>query len=295
MAIQSKRRRGGFVSFPIGRTNKLLCDCRVNGTNCKRLLLFAVVAPTKPFVVLTREPRKDEKLASLLKSKGINFVSIPCVKQEKTEEFNDFVQSITNLEDCNYSWMVITSPEAADMLIEAWKLSGKPTLPLLAAVGKSTANRLHNLVEKHDHLFIPTIATGQSLAEQLPILKENAKVYYPTSALASPLLEKILRERGFLVMRWNIYTTVPNEWTQEQQKLAESCSIVAFGSPSAVRVWSERVAYQPVSACIGKTTAEACNKFGFKLIFSAKEPGLEGWTSAIEEAVHYCSKLHHDS
>ncbi|EME31375.1 uroporphyrinogen-III synthase [Galdieria sulphuraria] len=178
------------------------------------------------------------------------------------------------------------------MLIEAWKLSGKPTLPLLAAVGKSTAHRLYHLVENNNDLFIPTIATGKSLAEQLPILKQNTKVYYPTSALASPSMEQILRERGCRVVRWNIYTTVPCEWTWEQQKLAESCSIVALGSPSAVGIWSERVAYKTISACIGKTTADACHKFGFKLIFSAKEPGMEGWASAIEEAVDYASKTH---
>lgn len=146
-------------------------------------------------------------------------------------------------------------------------------------------------MEHPNHIFIPTLATGQALAEQLPISKRH-KVYYPTSALASSVVENILKDRGCIVKRWNIYTTVANEWTAEQQKLAETSCIVAFGSPSAVNIWSRRVVERPISACIGKTTAEACNKFGFKSIFSAKEPGLEGWVCAIEEALEYYSQVY---
>lgn len=48
-----------------------------------------------------------------------SIASIPCVLQEKTEEFSDFVQSLPYLDKSG--WLVVTSPEAADLLIEAWK------------------------------------------------------------------------------------------------------------------------------------------------------------------------------
>eukprot|EP00871_Galdieria_phlegrea_P000462 jgi/Galph1/1416/GphlegSOOS_G121.1 len=216
----------------------------------------------------------------LLEKKNINrTVSVPCVKQETTEALDDFVQSLQSEVDGSLHYVIVTSTEAARLVADSCKRIGRfPPSFYLAAVGMSTARQLKSLLkdgETNSFIFIPSKATGEALAEELPALAPQTVVYYPTS---------LLTERGFFVKRWNIYTTVATQWTEEQRQ-RKKAQVVAFGSPSAVRIWTERVSKKRIGVCIGETTAKTCQELGFESVVFAKQPGLEGWANAVEEAL----------
>jgi hypothetical protein len=71
------------------------------------------------------------------------------------------------------------------------------------------------------------------------------------------------------VTRKNIYTSKPAIWDTKTLNKALTARIVAFASPSAVRVWAERVGVEARAVVIGPTTAAAARNAGFKHIHCA--------------------------
>jgi uroporphyrinogen-III synthase len=74
-------------------------------------------------------------------------------------------------------------------------------------------------------------------------------------------------------------------WTDEQWEVGKNAAVVAFASPSATEIWTERMGTQHAAACIGETSADACKKAGFSQIFFPQSPGLDGWADSVEEAL----------
>lgn len=93
-----------------------------------------------------------------------------------------------------YDWIVITSPEAAKVFLEAWRAAGQP-MHRLATVGKGTKKVFdeapESKFESHPALqveFVPSKALGTALAAELPFPTEETRacnILYPASALAS--------------------------------------------------------------------------------------------------------------
>ena len=80
------------------------------------------------------------------------------------------------------------------------------------------------------------------------------------------------------------YTTEPAEWSADDRDAAGRAQIVAFGSPSAARVWADHVGVHQVAACIGATSAEACRALGFASVHYPEQPGVRGWATAVADA-----------
>ena len=110
-------------------------------------------------------------------------------------------------------------------------------------------------------------------------------VLYPASALAARTLEDGLADRGFRVKRVDSYTTEPAAWTADDAARAAAVAVVAIGSPSAARVWAERVGTGQAAACIGETSARACEDLGFSSVFFPDKPGIPGWAASVRDAV----------
>ncbi|CAM9204715.1 unnamed protein product [Ascophyllum nodosum] len=260
-------------------------------------------------VALTREAGKNKKLASRLEEAGVSCVEIPCIRHQ---DGPDLPLLPTALEDRDLAYVVITSPEAAKVFISGWKGAGQPAVPV-ACVGKATSETLEK--SGIEPVFTPSKATGETLAAELPFPDEYAgveprpRVLYPASARAQMTLESRLVARGFHVQRLNTYDTVPAEWDASAEAAAMAASVVAFGSPSAVKTWAVRagVARETIferkeaaggpregitragalAACIGETSARACREAGWaeSAIFYPEKPGMEGWARAILDAV----------
>ncbi|EOY14565.1 Uroporphyrinogen-III synthase family protein isoform 5 [Theobroma cacao] len=193
---------------------------------------------SNPKVVVTRERGKNSKLIDALAEHGINCLELPLIQHTQGPDF-DRLASV--LSETAFDWIIITSPEAGSVFLEAWKAAGTPSVRV-GVVGAGTASIFDNLMQSSKHsldvAFAPSKATGKILASELP--KDGNRrctVLYPASVKASNEIEEGLSSRGFQVMRLNTYTTVlVDHVDQIVLEKALSVPVVAVASPSAVQL-----------------------------------------------------------
>jgi uroporphyrinogen-III synthase len=89
-----------------------------------------------PIVALTREDGSNQKLRVLLESKNIKCIEIPCIAFAAGKDIHKLEEEILNNDI-----IVISSPQAADVFLEAWAKLGKPSVKV-ATVGKGTSKPL---------------------------------------------------------------------------------------------------------------------------------------------------------
>ncbi|KAG9147114.1 hypothetical protein Leryth_005348 [Lithospermum erythrorhizon] len=253
---------------------------------------FCVRASEKPpSVVVTREHGKNDKLINALAKHGINCLELPLIQHMHLPDVKR-LSSILN--ETAFDWIVITSPEAGQVFLDAWKIAGTPSVKI-GVVGAGTAGVFNEILpslrQYIDIGFSPSKATGKALASELPKNGDlKCRVLYPASAKASHDIEEGLSTRGFEVTRLNTYTTVPlQEVDQLILKQAHSAPVVSVASPSAIRVWVQLLPQSedwPNSvACIGETTALAAKRLGLRNVYYPENPGLDGWVNSILEAL----------
>ncbi len=228
-----------------------------------------------PTVVLTRERGKNAALRARLEALGIEPFELPLLVHASGPDRDRLEAALREAWD----WVVVTSPEGARVLLEAWAAVGRPGLRV-AAVGAGTARVLEGAGLCPG--FVPSRAKGAVLARELP---GAGRVLYPASAIADTTLETGLAARGFRVARLNVYTTLPAEVAPEEARRARQADAVTFASPSAVRAWVRVVGGDLPAACIGETTARAARDAGFSRVFYPERPGLEGWVRSVLQAV----------
>ncbi|KAF3970431.1 hypothetical protein CMV_005874 [Castanea mollissima] len=193
---------------------------------------------SKAKVVVTRERGKNGKLIKALAKHGINCLELPLIQHTQGPDL-DRLSSVLN--DTTFDWIVITSPEAGSVFLEAWKAAGTPNVKV-GVVGAGTASVFEEVMQSSKQslsvAFAPSRATGKVLASELPKNGQKCRVLYPASAKASSEIEEGLSNRGFEVTRLNTYTTVPvHDVDQMLLQQALSTPVVAAASPSAVRAW----------------------------------------------------------
>ncbi|XP_059637099.1 uroporphyrinogen-III synthase, chloroplastic isoform X2 [Cornus florida] len=244
-----------------------------------------------PKVVVTRERGKNGKLINALAEQGIDCLELPLIQHTKLPDLHTLSSVLSNTA---FDWIVITSPEAGLVFLDAWKAAGTPNVKV-GVVGAGTASIFEEASQSSKRslhvAFTPSKATGKVLASELPKLgNKKCAVLYPASAKAGSEIEEGLSSRGFQVTRLNTYTTVPvHDVDQLVLKQALSAPVVAVASPSAARVWvnliSESEQWGNSVACIGETTALAAKRLGLRNVYYPTNPGLEGWVDSILEAL----------
>ncbi|KAM4129555.1 hypothetical protein ACJW30_01G032400 [Castanea mollissima] len=245
---------------------------------------------SKAKVVVTRERGKNGKLIKALAKHGINCLELPLIQHTQGPDL-DRLSSVLN--DTTFDWIVITSPEAGSVFLEAWKAAGTPNVKV-GVVGAGTASVFEEVMQSSKQslsvAFAPSRATGKVLASELPKNGQKCRVLYPASAKASSEIEEGLSNRGFEVTRLNTYTTVPvHDVDQMLLQQALSTPVVAAASPSAVRAWIKLISdakwWNNSVACIGETTALAAKRLGLQNVYYPAQPGVEGWVGSILEAL----------
>ncbi|ESW08656.1 hypothetical protein PHAVU_009G063100 [Phaseolus vulgaris] len=240
-------------------------------------------------VVVTRERGKNAKLIAALAKHDINCLELPLIEHTQGPDL-DRLPSV--LGDNAFDWVVITSPEAGSVFLEAWRASGMPHVKI-GVVGTGTASIFEETLQSSnlslDIAFVPSRATGKVLATELPKIGNKCTVLYPASAKAGNEIEDGLSNRGFEVTRMNTYTTVPVQHVDHTVlKLALDAPVLTVASPSAIRAWKNILSdleWNNSVACIGETTATMARSLGFTNVFYPKQPGLEGWVESILEAL----------
>ncbi|XP_043714066.1 uroporphyrinogen-III synthase, chloroplastic-like isoform X2 [Telopea speciosissima] len=261
---------------------------------------FALYPTQNPKVVVTRERGKNGKLINALAKHGVNCLELPLIQHT---EGPDFDRLSTVLSDKTFDWIVITSPEAGLVFLEAWKAAGTPQVRI-GVVGGGTTSIFKEVMNSDPQSltvsFSPSKAKGKVLALELPKHGNGTcTVLYPASMKAGHEIEEGLSNRGFVVTRLNTYSTVPVHDVDETILVqALSSPVVAVASPSAVRAWvnliSEPGKWNNSIACIGDTTALAAKSLGLKNVYYPTSPGLDGWVDSILEAMRVHDQLKKD-
>ncbi|KAJ1687234.1 hypothetical protein LUZ63_018624 [Rhynchospora breviuscula] len=254
-----------------------------------KIRAFSASPPAEPRVVVTREKGKNAKLINALAKRDISCLELPLITHVQGPDADRLSHVLCS---DSFDWIIITSPEAGSVFLEAWKAAGNPRVRI-GVVGQGTANTFLEASKLPDQplqvAFTPSIATGKVLAQELPKFDHSdCRVLYPASVKASNEIEDVLSDRGYDVLRLNTYNTVPVvEVESRLLDLARSVPVVAVASPSALRAWVNLVnsEWHNSVACIGETTAAAAKKLGLKNIYYPKNPGMEGWVESIIEAL----------
>ena len=242
-------------------------------------------------VVLTREEGKNGDMRARLSVRGIEVLEMPLIETATGADADALPAALADA--TGWDWVCITSPEAANVFLRAWREAGEPDVPI-ATVGKGTSKVLKEEYARGAltrEAFTPSKADAATLAEELP-LSSNARVLYPASAKAASTLQEGLRRRSARVTRLNTYSTEQvTAVDADAMALAKAADVVTFGSPSAVKAWlalsglaDERVA-QPLYACIGGTSARACDKVGLPGVLFPESPGVDGWERVVLDAL----------
>lgn len=251
----------------------------------KKNLNSPMDVPKSIRIALTRERMKNWNLLENIKTilPHSETLELPCIETVEGEDRHAFPEQLTNF---SKGWIVLTSPEAASVFVEAWRKAQYPNLGRIATVGRATSEVLCAIGLNVN--FQPSKANAKTLVKEFPVpLEENEAVLYPASAKASREVVDGLTQRGFAVTRLNTYSTETVKFNLETKQFAEGAHIVTFASPSAVRGWIENMGVKedlPV-ACIGETSATAAKKAGYRQVHYPDKPGTEGWLHAICEAV----------
>jgi uroporphyrinogen-III synthase len=239
-------------------------------------------------IALTRENGKNASLRDALSAavEKASCIELPCVE---TVSGPDRDMLSCNLMARAWSWIVITSPEAASVFCSSWRTVGCPEVRV-AAVGDATSRALTEAGVRVS--FVPETATGIALVAEMPDATmdgESEGVLYPASVLASQVVPNGLGRKGYTVVRLNTYSTEVAEWDQSDVEVGGGVDVVTFAAPSAVKGWVRNMGVNSKLrvACIGETSRDAAVKAGFleRYVFHPAKPGMDGWVSAVEAAI----------
>ncbi|RZC45624.1 hypothetical protein C5167_038577 [Papaver somniferum] len=139
----------------------------------------------KPKVVVTREQGKNVKLINALAKHGINCFELPLIQHTQGPDLDRLT---TVLRGTSFDWIVITSPEAGLVFLNAWKEAGSPKVQV-GVVGAGTAAMFKDVLQSPQQslniTFSPSKATGKVLALELPKHGSGrCTVLYPASMKA---------------------------------------------------------------------------------------------------------------
>lgn len=253
-------------------------------------------------VVLTREEGKNGDMRQRLEKHGVEVVEMPLIETTVGGDCSELPKALADPN--GWDWVCITSPEAAKVFLQGWADAGKPDLPI-ATVGKGTARVL---IPEYKNgaltakMFTPSKANAETLVKELPVSGDGkpTRILYPASAKAARTLQDGLEARNgnVKVTRLNTYSTEKVTSVERDVMVsAVSADVVTFGSPSAVKAWlalsglgDTKEQQHPLYACIGGTSAKACDKVGLPGVLFPEQPGVDGWEQIVLEALDSLSE-----
>lgn len=239
-------------------------------------------------IAVTREEGKNGKLIDeiglhedLLNQ--VEILELPCIEHASGPDYDILGETLAK---GSWTYVVVTSPEAAKVVASAWDTVRDSPIPVVA-VGKATEKTLarYNIPVS----FVPSKATAETLAQELEFKGEGTSLLYPASAKARDTLQSGLEARGFIVKRLNTYDTVTAEWSEDQKEMAKRAKIACFASPSSIKGWLLNTDNNKdvIAVCIGETSATACrgHSWAESQIYYPDAPGIEAWVDSIKAAV----------
>jgi uroporphyrinogen-III synthase len=177
-----------------------------------------------------RAATQARELSDAIRSLGGDAVAVPLVAVVEPADDGSALRRALGRARA-YDWLVVTSANGARAIADLARTAPGERVWALAAVGSATARTLHELGFAVD--FVPSVATGTTLAAELPGRGDN-RVLAPLAELAGPELEQGLVGRGFTVDRVDAYRLVDVEPQVDDRLALRHADALVFTSPSIV-------------------------------------------------------------
>jgi uroporphyrinogen-III synthase len=253
-------------------------------------------------VLVTRPRGRAEELCFLLEDEGATVALLPLLELLPPEDPRPLQAAAERLS--RYDWVVVSSPQAVEALVEAAREAGTQgalARARLAAVGPKTAKRARRLGVEPTLLALESTGTGLFEALQ-PHLEPGAEVLLLVAENGRPELTLLLEEADVRLTRVVAYRSqaaaVPKEALASL--LARPPDVVVFASPRTAEAFLEAAdglgAQPPRHAglallrrtrlvAIGPTTAGALQGLGLEVTAVAERPTAEAVVEAVIRAV----------
>ncbi len=242
-------------------------------------------------VAVTR-PRSDvDDVADALRAAGARVVQFPVLEIVDPEDGGASLRSAA-AQLFRFEWVAFTSANAVRRLLDLVPDLGALRGVHLAAVGRATAAVLAAKGLGAD--LVPERASAEGLAEAFPLATApGARVLFPASASARPILPRALRAKGWTVEEVVAYRTVPAPAPPAGRlRDLEDATAVTFASPSAVRAYvtlrtgdGRPLPVPGIVACIGEVTAAAARQAGLRVAAVAAGDSGASLADALADAL----------
>lgn len=239
-------------------------------------------------IIVTRAPHQAAKLVKMIRDKDAVPLIYPCIDIAPPEDTSELDGALRNLKA--YDWLVLTSSNTVLAIcrrLGALQMRMNWSKIKVAVVGTSTASSVEALFGMKPD-FISAKQTGQSLAEALPF-HENMRVFLPQSDIARMDTAEILQSRDIDVTVVSAYENIVGQGGEDiPLRLSENrVDAITFTSGSTVEGFVRRIepltAYDLPAACIGTSTAEIAESYGFKHIIIPEQFKLKDMLEALEK------------
>lgn len=260
----------------------------------------------RPRVLVTRPVERAETLGVALRERGLEPVNVPTIAlveeplegrhgehgdgRHRDEWGADLRRAVERIE--RYDWVLVTSASGARAIARALD-ARRPHRVRWAAVGPATLAALAGQGLSAD--FVPATNDARTLAADLP-LEGGENVLLVRAARGTPGLVEDLRARGASVDEVVAYRTV--EGPEASRPLLTRAlggyglHAAIFASGSSVRGLVRLIPPESVDAvlalpaiCIGRATAEAARRAGFRTILVGADTRPETMAALAREAV----------
>jgi uroporphyrinogen III methyltransferase / synthase len=223
-------------------------------------------------VTVTRARAQAGTLAGRLRALGATVVETPVIRIEPL--------AIDLPEIAAYDLLCVTSPNGAELLLDAVPDARALAGPRIAAIGPGTARALRAGGVLAD--IVPERAVAESLVEALAAV-EVSRALVVRAQEARDVLPDALRARGAHVDVAALYRTVREPLDLDARAAALGADYLTFASASAVRFFHEAAGslQGPRIVSIGPVTTEELRRLGAEPHVEAGEHTPDGLVAAL--------------
>jgi len=243
-------------------------------------------------VLITRPSHQVNDFAKRLDAIGAEALFLPTIEIKPVADTTILDRALSRLH-C-YDWLVLTSANAVEVVLERLADLGVRSLPenlRVAAVGPKTASKLKDQGISID--FVPQKYLGEAILPGLGDLRERW-VLLPTADIAHNTLPKAIEAGGGIAHVITVYSTLPADPDPKGLiALRDGVDVITFTSGSTARNFVTLVQNaeldpfnlpgKPKVACIGPKTAQAAREVGFHVDIVAEDHTVDGLVEAIQK------------
>jgi uroporphyrinogen III methyltransferase/synthase len=235
-------------------------------------------------VAVTRARAQASGLASRLRELGADVVEAPAIRIEPRRVEGELARACERIGE--YALVCVTSPNGADLLMDALAATGRDARALaratVAAIGPATAAALARRGIGAD--VVPPQAVAEALVGGLADLDVGGRqVLVARAAEARDVLPDALRERGAQVDVVALYDTVREELSDSELDAVAGADYVTFTSSSTVRnlvaAGADTLSGRVVS--IGPVTSAAAREHGLEVAVEAARHDVDGLVEVL--------------